>query len=83
MSRQGGQKVKILIDGQKVDQVNHFKYLGFVISEDGYYEKDVRCRIAMAKNAFMKKKRIVNSTIWSVALYTAKTWTLSETLRKK
>jgi len=35
ISRQGGRKVKILIDRQKVEQVNHFKYLGSVISEDG------------------------------------------------
>jgi len=32
-ARQGGRKVKILTDGQKVEQVNHFKYLGSVISE--------------------------------------------------
>jgi len=96
ISRQGGRKVRILIDGQKVEQVNHFKYLGSVISEDGYCEKDVRCRITMAKNAFMEKKklltsklnmdlkkRIIKSTIWGVALYAAETWTLTETLRKK
>jgi len=29
------------------------------------------------------KKRIVKRTIWSVALYAAETWTLTETLRKK
>jgi len=96
ISRQGGRKVRILIDGQKVEQVNHFKYLGSVISEDGYCEKDVRCRITMAKNAFMEKKklltsklnmdlkkRIIKSTIWGVALYAAETWTLTETSRKK
>jgi len=81
ISRQGGRKVKILINVQKVEQVNHFKYLGSIISEDGYCEKDVRCRITMAKNAVMEKKklltsklnmdlkkRIVRSAIWSVAL---------------
>jgi len=74
-----------LIDGQKVEQVNHFKYLGSVISEDGYCEKDVRRIIAMAKKAFMEKKKlltsklnidlkkIVKSTIWSVTLYAAET----------
>jgi len=55
ISCQEGRKVKLLIDEQKVEQVNHFKYLGFVISEDGYCEKDVRCMIAMANNAFMEK----------------------------
>jgi len=64
--------------------VNHFKFLGSVISEDGYCEKDVRCRIATAKKAFLEKKklltsklnmdlkkRIVKSTIWSFALCAA------------
>jgi len=37
-----GRKIKILINGQQVEQVNHFKYLGSVISEDGYCEKDVK-----------------------------------------
>jgi len=96
IARHGGRKVKILIDGQKAEQVNHFKYLGSVISEDGYCEKDVRCRISMAKSAFVEKKklltgkfniylkkRIVKSGMWSVALYAAETWTLTETLRKK
>jgi len=55
IARQGGRKVKILIDGQKVEQVNHFKYLGSIISQDGYCDKDVRCRIAMAKKECRKR----------------------------
>jgi len=56
IARQGGQKVKILIDGQKVEQGNHFKYLGSVISDDGYCEKVVKCRIAMARRLSWKRK---------------------------
>jgi len=62
-ARQGGRKVEILIDGQKVEQVNHFKYLSTVISDDGYCEEDVRCRIAMAKKAFMEKKKVADKQI--------------------
>ena len=43
--------------------MNHFKYLGSVISEDGYCENDVRCRIAKAKNAFMEKKKLLLSKL--------------------
>jgi len=63
IARQGGRKVKYLIDGQKVEQLNHFKYLGFDILEDGYCEKDVRCRIATANKAFIEKKTLLTSKL--------------------
>ena len=49
MSRDGGQLVNITIDGQRVEQVKNFKYLGANISEDGYNLVDVKTRIALAK----------------------------------
>jgi len=60
--------------------VNHFKYLRSVISEDGYCEKDVSSRIAMAKKALMEKKKLLTSKlnmdlkkriVKSLALYVA------------
>ena len=96
ISRKGGEKMKIYIDAQEVEQVKQFKYLGSVISEDGYCDQDLKSRIAMGKNAFMAKKtlltsrmdlelrkRIVKSTVWSVALYGAETWSMTQNHRKK
>jgi hypothetical protein len=96
ISRNRGRKMKILIDGEKVEQVSQFKYLGSIISEDGYCDKDIRSRIAMGKNAFMikkrlftssmnmeLKKRIMKSTIWPVATYAAETWTMTLADRKR
>ena len=88
VSRNGGE-INISIDGQKVEQVSKFKYLGAWITEDGRSEVEIRTRIGMAKDAFNKrkelltrgmskevKKKIVKTVIWSVALYSAETWSL-------
>ena len=52
-------EVKICTDGQMVEQVEQFRYLGSLISEDGYCEKDIRSRTEIAKKAFMDKKRLL------------------------
>ena len=83
--------MNITINGQQVEQVTAFKYLGSIISSDGRCTEEIRTRIAMAKKAFMKrkelltkgldiqtKKSIVKSIIWVVALYGSETWTLLE-----
>ena len=49
VSKDEGQVVNITIDGQRVEQVKNFKYLGSNISEDGYNLVDVKTRIALAK----------------------------------
>jgi len=42
-----------------LEQVSQFRYLGSVISEDGYCTKEIRSRIEMAKKVFMEKKETV------------------------
>jgi len=44
--RQVNCKVKITIDGQTVEQADHFKCLGSIMLEDGY-DKEIKSRIAM------------------------------------
>src|SRR3989441_3899475 len=85
----GGIVVSITVDGQRIEQVKSFKYLGLVITEDGKSHSDIKVRIAMAKDAFNKrkelltkglsrtlKKRMVNVLVWPVVLYGCETWTL-------
>jgi len=50
--------MKIQTDGQLVEQVSEFKYIGSLISEDGYCEKEIHSRIALGKKIFMDKKRL-------------------------
>jgi len=96
ISRKGNNKLKIYVDGQQVEQVNQFRYLGSLISEDGYCTKEIQSRIEMAKKVFMErkklftgkmnlelKKRIMKCLVWSVALYAPEMWTLTQTDRRR
>ena len=77
VSKKGGVKINIKVDGKKVEQVVKFKYLGAILSEDGRCLEDVKVRIGMAKDAFHNRKelltkrfrksvkmRIVKTLIW-------------------
>jgi hypothetical protein len=63
--------------------------LGSILTNDGKCTCEIKCRIAMAKAVFNKKKNLFTSTldlelrkklvkcsVWSIALYGAETWTL-------
>ena len=89
VSKKGEGDISIFIEGQRVEQVQKFKYLGSLMTADGRCEEEIKVRIGMAKDAFSKrkelltqkmsvdvKKQIVKTVVWSVALYGAETWTL-------
>src|SRR6478609_5379878 len=61
--RSGGERVNITVDGQSVEQVSKFSYLGSLISEDGRYLDVVKTRIGMAKDAFNKRKELLTRSI--------------------
>ena len=80
---------KIMIDQKQLENVESFKYSGSILTNDGRCTCEIKCRIAMAKAAFNKKRALFTSTldlelrkklvkfyIWSIALYGAETWTL-------
>jgi len=81
--------VKIMIDQKQLENVESFKYLGSILTNDGRRICKIKCRIAMAKAAFNKKRTLLTSTldlelrkklvkcyVWSIALYGAETWML-------
>jgi len=88
ISNKGRTKMNIYIDGQQIEQVREFQYLGSLISDDGYCEKEIVSRIGMVKKVFQDKrklftgkknlelkKRIIKCLVWSVATYAAEIWT--------
>src|SRR6218665_2304268 len=88
VSRKREGVINITIDGEILEKVERFRYLGALITSDGRCETEIKTRIDMAKHALNQrkellrtnlnkdiKKRIVKSIIWSVALYAAETWT--------
>jgi len=82
----GNNKLKISVD-QQVEQVSHFRRLGSLKSEDGYCIKEIWSRTEMVKKVFMEKKklelkRIMKCLVWSVALYAAEAWTMTQTDRR-
>jgi hypothetical protein len=79
VSREEGRRVNLVIDGQQVEQVATFKYLGPVITEKGTCVEELKARIAMAKVSFNKskelltrglkkdlKKRMLKTLVWPV-----------------
>ena len=83
--------VTIMIEQKQLENVECFKYLGRILTNDGRCTCEIKSRIAMAKAAFNKKKtlftskldlnlrnKLVKCYIWSMALYGAETWTPSD-----
>jgi hypothetical protein len=81
--------VKIMIDQKQLQNVESFKYLGSLLTNNERCTCEIKCRIAMATAAFNKKRTLFTSTldldlrkkllkcyIWNIALYSAETWTL-------
>jgi hypothetical protein len=81
--------VKIMIEQKQLENVESFTYIGSILTNDGRCTCEIKCRIAMVKATFNKKrtpftitldlklrKKLVKCYVWSIALYGAETWTL-------
>ena len=48
-----------MIDQKQLESVESFKYVGSILINDKRCTCEIKCRIAMAKAAFNKKKNIL------------------------
>jgi hypothetical protein len=78
-----------VIEQKQLENVEYFKYLCGILTNDGRCTGEIKCRIAMTKVAFNKERALFTDTldlefrkklakcyIWSIALYNAEIWTL-------
>ena len=87
----------ITLKGNLIKQVENFKYLGTWITNDGKCDKEIKARIAMAKETFYKltntfynhnirlgtKLNVLNTYVYSILLYASECWTLSAAMTKR
>ena len=62
-SRARNVRLKVKVGGEKLEQVEQFNYLGSTLEENGYSNKDIRKRIALAKEAFMNRKELMRGSL--------------------
>ena len=89
--------ISISIEGKPVQQGDRMVYLGYMATEDGKCDKEIKRRIEIARTAFESMAKILTSRnisiklrsriakcyIWSTLLYGAETWTLTKVTSDK
>ena len=87
---------EIKVNGQALDTVSNFKYLGAIVSDEGS-KQEVLARIGQTTAALAKLKpiwkdknislaskvRLLRSLVMSTLLYACETWTLTAELQKR
>jgi hypothetical protein len=79
-----------MIDQKQPENVENFSSFGSMITNDVRCTREMKSRTAVAKAAFNRKtlsarkldlnlsKKLAKCYIWSIALYSAETWTLGK-----
>ena len=79
----------IKVNNRELKEADHFKYPGSVLTRNGYWTREIKMRIALAKEEFNRKISILTTKlhielrmkvfrcfVWSIAVYDSETWTL-------
>ena len=91
-----GVNTEIKVNGQKLETVTSFKYLGSVITDEGS-KPEILSRIAQATAALTRLKpvwndrsislsskiRLMRSLVTSIFLYACESWTLTAELQRR
>ena len=65
ISQRPGEEFVVLLDDEQLSQVTYFNYLGSLMTQDGHCKKDIRSKIAWAKNCVLKQERTLNKIFQS------------------
>ena len=90
------ERINLKANGENIEQVNEFRYLGVRLTGRWNSETEIKTRIGMAKEAFNRKRRILSGKldrtlrkrlakcfVWSVLLYGAEAWTMRKRERDR
>ena len=55
--------MQIKVNNRELKEVYHFKYLGSVLTRDGYCTREIKMRIAIVKEAFKRKMSLLTSKL--------------------
>ena len=87
----------LIIDGNEVESVSKFIFLGSLITKEGGYSQEIRHRLAMARSAMTNLSkiwadrgitrttniRLVQALVFPIVLYAFETWTLNKADRNR
>ena len=90
-------RTHIAVNGEELEQVTKYKYLGSIVTQDGRCVDEIKTRIAIAKTAFNKvkslvtnrsisvglRKRFIKSYVWSTLLYGCESWNMSKEMERR
>ncbi|CAG9830952.1 unnamed protein product [Diabrotica balteata] len=97
ISKENINKAHLYINGTQLERVKQYCYLGTIINEQWSNLQEIMCRIGKARTVFNKmsaifkshnislytKMRHLRCCVFSVLLYGAETWTLTDITIKK
>jgi len=89
VSDSGPDLLNVVVDGNPIDLVESFTYLGSIQTSDGYCRSDIARRIGLASSAMSSlnniwstkhlsiqtKVRVYQTLVLSILLYASETWT--------
>lgn len=87
----------LMLEGEEIEGLNEFTYLGSIIAVSGGSDEDVNARIKKARYAFIQLKsiwrskqislklklRLFNSNVKSILLYSCETWKATKQIERK
>ena len=90
-------RVNVRVGEEVLEQVEKYKYLGSLVTQDGRCVEDIKTRIAIAKNAFTKikamvtnraisinlRKRFIKAYVWSTLTYGCEAWTINKEMERR
>ncbi|KAI5738261.1 hypothetical protein M8J77_004739 [Diaphorina citri] len=80
--------INIKLEGQQLEQITSFKYLGAIVNSNGSSTEEIKSRIGMAKSSYKKVRNLLTARkipvslrvrfakcyVWSVLLYGCESW---------